>query len=51
MNEISLSHQQHFRLNRIDEIKDYFVAGTKERELMSKKLANILLFVIILIRL
>ena len=36
MNEISLSDQQHFRLNKINEIKDYFVAEIKERELMSK---------------
>ena len=49
MNEISLSDRQHFRLNKINEIKDYFVAEIKERELMSKNLANILLFVIILI--
>ena len=26
MNEISLSDQQHFRLNKINEIKGYFVA-------------------------
>ena len=34
----SLNDQQHFRLNKIDEIKDYFVADIKERELMSKRL-------------
>ena len=50
MNEISLSNKQHFRLNKINEIKDYFVAEVKERELMSKRL-NILLFVMILISL
>ena len=33
-----LSDQQQFRLNKINEIKDYFVAGIKERELMSKRL-------------
>ena len=38
LNEIPLSDQQHFRLNKINEIKDYFVAEIKERELMSKKL-------------
>ena len=45
-----LSDQQQFRLNKINEIKDYFVAELKERELMSKKyLANILLLLSILI--
>ena len=29
---------QQFRLNKISEIEDYFIAETKERELMSKKL-------------
>ena len=32
LNEISLNDQQHFRLNKINEIKDYFVAEIKERE-------------------
>ena len=40
MNEISLNDQEHFRLNRINEIKNYFVAEIKERELMSKKLCK-----------
>ena len=35
-----LSDQQQFRLNKINEIKDYFVAGIKERELMSKRLSK-----------
>ena len=34
---VSLSDQQHFRLNKINEIKDYFVAKIKEKELMSKR--------------
>ena len=34
LNEIPLSDQQHFRPNKINEIKDYFVAEIKERELM-----------------
>ena len=34
---IPLNDQQHFRLNKISEIKDYFVAELKERELMSKR--------------
>ena len=37
---VSLSDQQHFRLNKINEIKDYFVAEIKERELMSKRLSK-----------
>ena len=40
LDEISLSDQQHFRLNKINEIKDYFVAEIKERELMSKRLSK-----------
>ena len=35
---ISNGHQ--FRLNKINEIKDYFIAEIKERELMSKKLSK-----------
>ena len=31
---------QQFRLNKINEIKDYFVAEIKERELMSKRLSK-----------
>ena len=31
---------QHFRLNKINEIKDYFVAEIKERELMSERLSK-----------
>ena len=38
LNATSLSDQQHFRLNKINEIKDYFVADIKKRELMSKRL-------------
>ena len=37
---ISLSDQQQFRLNKINEIKDYFVAEIKERELMSKRISK-----------
>ena len=33
-------HDQQFRLNRINEIKDYFAAEIKERELMSKRLSK-----------
>ena len=33
-----LNDQQQFRLNKINEIKDYFVTEIKERELLSKRL-------------
>ena len=36
----SLSNNQQFRLNRINEIRDYFAAEIKERELMSKRLSK-----------
>ena len=34
----NLNDHQQFRLNKINEIKDYFVAEIKERELMRKRL-------------
>ena len=44
LNEIPLGDQQHFRLNKINEIKDYFVAEIKKRELMSKRLSKYIAF-------
>ena len=44
LNEIQLNDQQHFRLNKINEIKDYSVGETKERELMSKRLSKYIAF-------
>ena len=44
LNEIPLNDQQYFRLNEINEIKDYFVAEIKERELMSKRLSKYIAF-------
>ena len=44
LNEIPLNDQQHFRLNKINEIKDYFVAEIKERKLMSKGLSKYIAF-------
>ena len=38
-NELSLNNQQ-FRLDKINEIKDYFIAEIKVRELMSKRLSK-----------
>ena len=36
----TMSNKQQFRLNKISEIKDYFVAEIQERELMSKRLSK-----------
>ena len=44
----TLLNDQQFRLSRINEIKDYFVAKIKERELMSKRLGKHIAFFIIL---
>ena len=35
----NLADDQQFRLNKINKIRDYFVAEIKERESMSKKLS------------
>ena len=44
LNEIPLTDQQHFGLNKINEIKDYFVTEIKERELVSKRLSKYIAF-------
>ena len=36
----NLSNHQQFRLDRINQIRDYFVAEIKERELTSKRLSK-----------
>ena len=36
----NISNNQQFRLNKINEIKDYFIAEIRERELMSKNLSK-----------
>ena len=36
----NLKDQQQLRLNKINEIKDYFVVEIKERESMSKRLSK-----------
>ena len=36
----NLNYQQQFRLNKINEIKDYFVAEIKKRDLMGKRLSK-----------
>ena len=38
--EASRLNNQQFRLNKINEIKNYFIAEIKERELMSKRLSK-----------
>ena len=37
---VNISNDQQFRLNKINEIKDYFIAEIKERELMSVDLVS-----------
>ena len=36
----NISNDQQFRLNKINEIKDYFIAEIRGRELMSKSLSK-----------
>ena len=36
----NLNDQQQFRLNKINKVKDYFIAKIEERELMSKRLSK-----------
>ena len=36
----NISNDQQFRLNKTNEIKDYFIADIKERKLMSKNLSK-----------
>ena len=40
------SNEQQFRLNKINEIKDYFIAEIKKRELMSKNLSKYVLLLL-----
>ena len=40
------SNEQQFRLNKINEIKDYFIAEIKKRELMSKNLGKYVLLLL-----
>ena len=36
----NISNEQQFGLNKINKIKDYFLAEIRERELISKNLSN-----------
>ena len=46
---VPLNDQEHFWLNKINEIKHYFVAEIKKRELVSKRLSKYIAFFTILI--
>ena len=43
--EITNLDNQQFRLNKINEIRDYFIPEIKERELMGKRLSILLLLI------
>ena len=47
----NLNDQQNLRLSKINEVKDHFIAEIRERELISKNIVQILLFLTILISL
>ena len=36
----NISNEQHFRLNKINEMKDYFLAEIRERKLISKNISK-----------
>ena len=38
------SNEQQFRLHKINEIKDYFIADIREREIMSKNFSKYIAF-------
>ena len=40
----NISNEQQFRLNKINEIKDYFLAEIRERELISKNISKYIAF-------
>ena len=46
-----LNDQQQFRLNKISEVRDYFIGEIREKELMSKRLSKYIVFFIIFINL
>ena len=46
---VPLNDQQQFRLNKINEMKDYFVTEIKKREIMTKRLSKYIAFMTILI--
>ena len=40
----NISNEQQFRLNKINKIKDYFLADIRERELISKNISKYIAF-------
>ena len=48
---LDLNDQQQFRLNKISEVRDYFIGEIRGRELMSKRLSKYIAFLINLINL
>ena len=46
---VTQSNEKQFRLNKINEIKDYFVAEIEEREIMTERLSKYITFLTILI--
>ena len=42
-------NNQPFRLNKISEMEEYFIAEIKERELMSKKLSKYIFFITLIV--
>ena len=46
---LDLNDQQQFRLNKISEVRDYFIGEIRGRELMSKRLSKYIAFLINLI--
>ena len=44
----NISNEQQFRLNKIKENKDYFLAEIRERELISKNITILLLYTILI---
>ena len=44
----NISNEQQFRLNKINENKDYFLAEIRERELISKNITILLLYTILI---
>ena len=44
LTEFTNLDEQQFRLNKINEVKYYFLADIKERELMSKRLGKYIAF-------
>ena len=41
-----LNDQQQFRLNKISEVRDYFIGEIRERELMSKRFSKYIAFLL-----